>query len=157
RVHVRLDADHQPGLPHAEPRPASADALARDPAVGNDDGGFDRHDAAAAGALHPLPAPAGRDLGRGRGQGMSAVPGRVTTGRARFRRGLSDRQLALALILPTAILLGVFEVYPFVIAVRDSFYYLDLVGSAPDKFVGLANYTSVLSDPETHAAFLRTF
>jgi multiple sugar transport system permease protein len=88
---------------------------------------------------------------------MSAVPGKVTGGRTRFRRGLTDRQLALALILPTAILLGVFELYPFVVAVRDSFFYLDLVGSAPDKFVGLANYTSVLGDPETHAAFIRTF
>ena len=74
----------------------------------------------------------------------------------RFGRGLSDKQLAVALILPTVLLLTMFELYPFLIAVRDSFFYLDLVGSAPDQFVGLQNYISVLSDPETHAAFGRT-
>jgi multiple sugar transport system permease protein len=88
---------------------------------------------------------------------MSVASKRIVPAPTRFRRGLSDRQLALALILPTGVLLAVFELYPFIVAVRDSFFYLDLVGNAPDKFVGLANYTSVLADPQTQAAFGRTF
>lgn len=93
---------------------------------------------------------------------VSATPApRSATRRApgpgtRFRRGLRDRPLAFLLLAPAAILLIVFELYPFAVALRDSFYHIAAIANAPDQFVGLGNYLSVLQDPATHDAFGRT-
>lgn len=71
-------------------------------------------------------------------------------------RGLSDRQLALLLTLPAAVLLLVFAVYPFVVAAADSLFRVDFLSGAR-TYLGLGNYLQVLSDPEIRAAFARSF
>jgi multiple sugar transport system permease protein len=75
--------------------------------------------------------------------------------RGRSRRGLSDRQLAWAFLLPSALLLGTFELYPFLMVVRDSLYNIDVLANK-EQFVGLTNFPAVLSDPVTQAAFSRS-
>ena len=76
--------------------------------------------------------------------------------RKRLRRGIGDRWLALLMLAPAGILLGVFELYPFVVALRDSFYQIQISGVVPDKWVGIQNYLDVLQDPATHDAFGRS-
>jgi multiple sugar transport system permease protein len=73
-----------------------------------------------------------------------------------IHRGLSDRRLALLLILPAAVLLLIFAVYPFIVAAADSFFRVDFLSGAR-TFVGLGNYLQVVSDPEIRAAFVRSF
>ena len=89
---------------------------------------------------------------------VSAAPASrgVIEPRRRFRRGLRDRPLALLMLAPAAILLIVFELYPFGVALRDSFYQIQIVTNRPDQLVGLQNYLSVLQDPATRDAFGRT-
>jgi multiple sugar transport system permease protein len=69
--------------------------------------------------------------------------------------GLSDRQLALALVGPAAVLLAIFAVYPFAMAVVNSVNHVDVTTGARE-FAGGANFVAVLSDPQVRAAFART-
>jgi len=73
-----------------------------------------------------------------------------------IHRGLSDRPLALLFILPAAVLLLIFAVYPFIVAAADSFFRVDFLSGAR-TWVGLGNYLQVVSDPEIRAAFVRSF
>jgi len=70
-------------------------------------------------------------------------------------RGLSDRQLAFLLVLPAAILLLVFAVYPFGVAAFDSLFKIDLLTRAR-TFQGIDNYVRVLTNPQVQGAFLRS-
>ena len=67
------------------------------------------------------------------------------------RRGLDDRRLAVLLVLPTMVLLAAFEVYPLLVALRDSLYHIDLVADT-EQFVGLDNFRSVLLGSDTAVA-----
>lgn len=69
--------------------------------------------------------------------------------------GLSDRSLALVLVVPTAILLVLFSVYPFLQAAIDSFYRIPFGGGA-GEFVGWDNYTYVFQDERVRDAFYRS-
>jgi multiple sugar transport system permease protein len=71
------------------------------------------------------------------------------------RRGLSDRRMALLLVLPAALLLAVFSIYPFLQAAGDSLFRIPLA-TRQSTFVGLANYTQVVQDAQVRQAFLRT-
>lgn len=70
-------------------------------------------------------------------------------------RGLTDRQLAFLLVLPAAILLLAFAVYPFVVAALDSLFEINLL-TRDRTFLGIDNYLRVVSTPAIQAAFLRT-
>lgn len=70
-------------------------------------------------------------------------------------RGMSDRQLAFFLVLPAAILLLAFAVYPFAVAALDSLFKINLL-TRDRTFVGVDNYLRVVSTPAIQAAFLRT-
>lgn len=72
-----------------------------------------------------------------------------------FRRGMTDRQLAFILVLPAAVLLLAFAVYPFAVAALDSFFKINLL-TRDRTFVGVDNYLRVVSTPAIQAAFLRT-
>lgn len=74
---------------------------------------------------------------------------------ARSWSGLSDRQLAIVLVAPAAVLLLVFSVYPFLQALRDSFYSISAVSRA-ERFTGLHNYARLAQDAEVRAAFVRS-
>ena len=71
------------------------------------------------------------------------------------RRGLSDRGLALALVAPVALLLLAFELAPLLVAIRDSLYHVSPAGTG-DRFIGLANFASVLAAPDVRFAFARS-
>jgi sn-glycerol 3-phosphate transport system permease protein len=58
------------------------------------------------------------------------------------------------LLAPTAILLGLFFLYPLALAVKQSFYAWDLL-TAP-RYVGLRNYASLVESGELASAVART-
>jgi multiple sugar transport system permease protein len=67
----------------------------------------------------------------------------------------SDRRLAYAFVLPSAVLLLSLSVYPFVQAAYDSLFHLDLV-TRSGPFVGLRNYLQLVQSAEVRAAVGRT-
>lgn len=69
--------------------------------------------------------------------------------------GVSDRQLALLLVLPTAVLLLLFSVYPVIQAAWDSFYRIPLATRA-EEFVGLDNYRRLWDEESVRDAFRRS-
>ncbi|MEO6434521.1 MAG: sugar ABC transporter permease, partial [Tepidisphaeraceae bacterium] len=92
-------------------------------------------------------------------QGASTPPiaaiAYAATATARPRRGLvrkcADSLGLYALLAPTFILLAVFSLIPFVIAITTSFYDYEVGGAS--KFVGLANYTEYVGE----YTFLKSF
>lgn len=77
-----------------------------------------------------------------------------TTPKAR-RTGLSDRQLALAMAAPAALLLLVFAIYPFLMAFWNSFNDVD-INTGAAVFIGLENYKAIFTSPETVASMGRS-
>jgi multiple sugar transport system permease protein len=71
------------------------------------------------------------------------------------RRGLNDRQLALVLVLPTAVILVTLQLYPFLLALHDSFFETDIY-TGEQTLNWLTNYTTVLTAPGTRDAFVRS-
>lgn len=69
--------------------------------------------------------------------------------------GIGDRNLALLLVIPTAILLLLFSVYPFIQAAIDSFFHIPLAGEA-GAFTGWDNYKYVFQDERVRDAFFRS-
>ncbi len=57
-------------------------------------------------------------------------------------------------ILPTLIFFSLFLIYPMLSAFRLSFFQWDLL--TPQKFVGLRNFVTMVSDPQTINSYLRT-
>jgi multiple sugar transport system permease protein len=76
--------------------------------------------------------------------------------RGRVGRLLEDeRWLALALLFPTMVLLGLFIAYPFVAGVMLSL--TDTRVGVPGEFVGLANFAKIWDDPIFRTAVWNTF
>lgn len=70
---------------------------------------------------------------------------------SRLDRG--DFWLGLALLTPSALLLGLVVIYPVTDLIRTSFYELKLSeGIAAPRFIGLANYWKALADPQVREA-----
>ncbi|PWC38139.1 sugar ABC transporter permease [Azospirillum sp. TSO22-1] len=72
-------------------------------------------------------------------------------------RGLSDRAVAWLFITPTIVLLLAINVFPLIWTIRLSFTnYRANRPNAPLRWVGLENYTSILSDPDVWHAMQTT-
>jgi multiple sugar transport system permease protein len=72
-------------------------------------------------------------------------------------RGLSDRAVAWLFITPTILLLLAINVFPLIWTIRLSFTnYRANRPNAPLRWVGLENYTSILSDPDVWHAMQTT-
>ncbi|NYZ15556.1 sugar ABC transporter permease [Azospirillum sp. RWY-5-1] len=72
-------------------------------------------------------------------------------------RGLSDRAVAWLFITPTMLLLLAINVFPLIWTIRLSFTnYRANRPNAPLRWVGLENYTSILSDPDVWHAMQTT-
>lgn len=71
------------------------------------------------------------------------------------RSGLTDRQLAWVMVLPAAVLIFVFAIYPFLIAVWNSFNNVDIATGA-GTFNGLTNYIAILSETTVLASLGRS-
>src|ERR1700675_4388833 len=75
--------------------------------------------------------------------------------RPRLRLLEDERWLALVLLVPTVVLLGLFIAYPFVEGVLLSV--TDTRVGVPGHFVGLANFKALLSDSIFRVAVWNTF
>lgn len=64
----------------------------------------------------------------------------------RWRQALRTHLVVLGFLTPSLIFLGVFIFYPLVKTVYYSFFLTNALGE-PVKFVGFANYTTILKDP----------
>lgn len=72
--------------------------------------------------------------------------GRQTqVGRSARRLRLTDRTYVLLLLLPAALFIGLFMLYPLVNLIRDSFFEVKLTDPTHRTFVGLANYAELIS------------
>ena len=86
---------------------------------------------------------------------VTAVPGPVARPIPRLRRLEDERWLAFALLLPTAVLLGLFIAYPFFEGVMLSLSSAR-VGD-PGHFVGLKNFYKIWNDSIFHTTVWNTF
>lgn len=71
------------------------------------------------------------------------------------RQGLSDHQLAFAMVVPAALLIMVFAVYPFLIGLWNSFSDVD-INTGATTFIGLDNYVSIFTTPAILASMWRS-
>lgn len=80
-------------------------------------------------------------------QGSSTAYAARSTSRRRWRISLASRQAAfgVAILLPTLAILAIFRFLPMIEAFYLSLTQYDLVH--PPKFIGLANFVSLLQDP----------
>jgi multiple sugar transport system permease protein len=80
----------------------------------------------------------------------------VTSPREGFFRSLS-RHPATPYLIPAVIYLFVLTIYPFCYSVVTSLLNLSLTSPKPASFVGLANYSALLSDGLFYTALINTF
>ena len=80
---------------------------------------------------------------------IERVAARTPERLAKCVRGLSDRSIAWLFIAPTIALLLAINIFPLIWAIRLSFTnFKSNLASLPLKFVGLANYTNILTDED---------
>lgn len=72
-----------------------------------------------------------------------------------YRRG--DGHAAVAFLAPALLLLGIFLITPFVMALVLSFTDARLLSPLPTRFVGLSNYLRLIADDRFWQAFQNTF
>ena len=84
------------------------------------------------------------------------VAGTATPLRARRVRGLSDRAIVWLFIAPTMLLLLAINVFPLIWAIRLSFTGLMANLPNPARFIGIDNYTDILTDEDVWAHFQST-
>ncbi len=75
----------------------------------------------------------------------------------RLGQGLSDQVLKRLLTLPTLLFLLAMVVYPFLWAVYLSFTRYSILKAQRPEWVGVANYSEILSDPLIWSRFVFTF
>ncbi|KXK21831.1 MAG: ABC transporter permease [Chloroflexi bacterium OLB15] len=85
----------------------------------------------------------------------AAAP-QVTPYRAAGRRHLSDRQILLLFILPTMILLICMNLIPLIYSLFLSFTEYSVISGTPPAWVGLDNYTQILTSADFWANFATT-
>ncbi len=84
------------------------------------------------------------------------MPPAQTTGARTVQRQMSDRKIVLWFILPTIILLIVMNIFPLIYSLFLSFTNYSVIADKPPQWIGVQNYTSILSDKNFWAAFATT-
>lgn len=74
----------------------------------------------------------------------------------RERRQISDRRFALFLMLPAALFLAAFVLWPLVRFMYDSFFEISPFAGAPRTFVGFDNYVTAFTSEAFQNASVRT-
>ncbi|MEP6984417.1 MAG: sugar ABC transporter permease [Chloroflexota bacterium] len=69
---------------------------------------------------------------------------------------MSDRKIVLWFILPTIILLIVMNIFPLIYSLYLSFTNYSVIADKPPQWIGIQNYTSILSDKNFWTAFATT-
>lgn len=96
-----------------------------------------------------------------RGGATSVAPpagtgGTIPPSRRRPTRRLSDRGFVALLMLPAALFLAVFVLWPLVRFVGDSFFEISPFAGAPREFVGFDNYVTAFASEAFQNASVRT-
>jgi multiple sugar transport system permease protein len=94
------------------------------------------------------PVPAEREIARSRAGQRAGMLDRL--------KDPTDKALAVILLVPAFVLLGLIVVYPIGRLVWNSFFDLRLSGGTQAKFVGLENYALVLQDQDFWSATWHT-
>jgi len=84
------------------------------------------------------------------------MPSAQSTGARTIQRQMSDRKIVLWFILPTIILLIVMNIFPLIYSLFLSFTNYSVISDKPPQWIGIQNYTSILSDKNFWAAFATT-
>ncbi len=84
------------------------------------------------------------------------MPSAQTTGARTIQRQMSDRRIVLWFILPTIILLIVMNIFPLIYSLYLSFTNYSVIADKPPQWIGIQNYTSILSDKNFWSAFATT-
>ncbi len=84
------------------------------------------------------------------------MPSAQPTGARTIQRQMSDRKIVLWFILPTIILLIVMNIFPLIYSLYLSFTNYSVIADKPPEWIGIQNYTSILSDKNFWAAFATT-
>ncbi len=84
------------------------------------------------------------------------MPSAQTTGARTIQRQMSDRRIILWFILPTIILLIIMNIFPLIYSLFLSFTNYSVIADKPPQWIGLQNYTTILSDQNFWTAFATT-
>ena len=84
------------------------------------------------------------------------MPSAQSTGARTIQRQMSDRKIVLWFILPTIILLIVMNIFPLIYSLFLSFTNYSVIADKPPQWIGIQNYTAILSDKNFWAAFATT-
>ncbi|GGJ43559.1 carbohydrate ABC transporter permease [Deinococcus roseus] len=87
---------------------------------------------------------------------MVSRGGQTHTRPRKPRRGLSDQNYVLMLLLPAAIFIGIFMLYPLGILVYNSFQHIKLTNPDSSTFAGLQNYLELFSSSRVRTSVGRT-
>jgi multiple sugar transport system permease protein len=74
----------------------------------------------------------------------------------RTRRPLSDRNITFLFIMPTMVILVLMNVYPLFYSLYLSFTDYSVISAEPPRWIGLENYTTILSDQRFWSHFAVT-
>ena len=84
------------------------------------------------------------------------MPSAQTSGTRTIQRQMSDRKIVLWFILPTIILLIVMNIFPLIYSLFLSFTNYSVIADKPPQWIGIQNYTSILTDKNFWTAFATT-
>jgi multiple sugar transport system permease protein len=84
------------------------------------------------------------------------MPSAQTSGARTIQRQMSDRKIVLWFILPTIILLIIMNIFPLIYSLYLSFTNYSVIADKPPQWIGIQNYTTLLSDKSFWTAFATT-
>ncbi len=84
------------------------------------------------------------------------LPSAPSSGTRTIQRQMSDRKIVLWFILPTIILLIVMNIFPLIYSLYLSFTNYSVIADKPPQWIGIQNYTSILTDKNFWTAFATT-
>lgn len=87
---------------------------------------------------------------------MVSRGGQTHTRPRKPRRGLSDSNYVLLLLLPAALFIGIFMLYPLGVLVYNSFHHIKLTSPDSSTFAGLQNYLEVFTSNRVKTSVLKT-
>lgn len=84
------------------------------------------------------------------------MPSAQSSGARTVQRQMSDRRIILWFIMPTIILLIVMNIFPLIYSLFLSFTNYSVISDKPPQWIGIQNYTAILSDKTFWTAFATT-
>jgi multiple sugar transport system permease protein len=88
---------------------------------------------------------------------VAAAQATIAASRRRRRSGLSERQLAAAMIAPSLIVIAIVAAYPIIYAIWLSLHQYSVIHPGLSRWVGLGNYSDALSSGDFWSSVRVTF